>query len=190
MGAEEMFDIVDYDEIGSISLEEFTNGCMKGRGTAMAKDLLSTSCQVFAVKDMVRLVLEQLSDQGIFGKRLKSIESQVEQLGDGSFHVPVERDVNISEKHGNSNGPIPSPRPSSAQKHVRHMTPSFAGQSQMKRVWGRAQQQIELLNGYLHEMPGDSGSWELTEALGGVESRIVQINEDFFPWCTNSATKL
>eukprot|EP00746_Dinoflagellata_sp_MGD_P021003 gnl/MRDRNA2_/MRDRNA2_148969_c0_seq1.p1 gnl/MRDRNA2_/MRDRNA2_148969_c0~~gnl/MRDRNA2_/MRDRNA2_148969_c0_seq1.p1 ORF type:complete len:573 (-),score=98.42 gnl/MRDRNA2_/MRDRNA2_148969_c0_seq1:565-2283(-) len=179
--AEEMFDILDYDGSGTMSLEEFTNGCMKGRGTAQAKDLLHNSCQIFAVKDSVNLILEKLSDQGIFMQRLRSIESELEHVGDGSCLVPVERHAHASEKHASSNVPIPSPRPSPSQKHLRHMSPSCAAQSKMKQVWDSVKQQFELLDARLHEMPMDSCSWELIEALAGIQLRTSQANEEFFP---------
>lgn len=38
--AEEMFDILDHDKSGSLKLEEFIEGCVRGRGQAKAKDIL------------------------------------------------------------------------------------------------------------------------------------------------------
>jgi voltage-gated sodium channel len=39
--AQEMFDILDVDQSGSLKMEEFIEGCVRGRGPAKAKDLLA-----------------------------------------------------------------------------------------------------------------------------------------------------
>jgi len=56
--AEEMFDILDYDQTGFLTSHEFVEGCLRSRGPAKAKDLLDLECgmyrQLRSVKETFR----------------------------------------------------------------------------------------------------------------------------------------
>merc|ERR1711976_865384 len=45
--AENLFDILDYDESGSLDKGEFIEGVMQARGEARAKDVLAVQCDIW-----------------------------------------------------------------------------------------------------------------------------------------------
>lgn len=58
--AENLFDILDYDDSGSLDAEEFTEGVMKARGQARAKEVLSVQCDLWRYEMGVRKDLQRL----------------------------------------------------------------------------------------------------------------------------------
>merc|ERR1719379_478044 len=59
-GAEGLFDILDYDDSGSLDVTEFIEGCMRARGDAKAKDVLALQCALWRTQGVVKHELENL----------------------------------------------------------------------------------------------------------------------------------
>merc|ERR1712139_124169 len=60
--AEGLFDILDYDDSGSLDVTEFMEGCMRARGGAKAKDVLAMQCDLWRTQEGVRHELQCLHD--------------------------------------------------------------------------------------------------------------------------------
>merc|ERR1712139_292652 len=60
-GAEGLFDILDYDESGSLDTAEFIEGCMRARGDAKAKDVLAVQCDLWRTQQWVRTELDKVN---------------------------------------------------------------------------------------------------------------------------------
>mmetsp|Transcript_21916 Transcript_21916/g.46579 ORF Transcript_21916/g.46579 Transcript_21916/m.46579 type:complete len:482 (+) Transcript_21916:127-1572(+) len=58
--AENLFDILDYDDSGFLDAEEFTSGVLKARGQAKAKDVLNVQCNILKYEQQVHKRLEDL----------------------------------------------------------------------------------------------------------------------------------
>merc|ERR1712100_1018340 len=52
--AENLFDILDYDESGNIDAQEFIEGVLTARGEAKAKDILSVQCDVWRAEQKMK----------------------------------------------------------------------------------------------------------------------------------------
>lgn len=61
-GAEGLFDILDYDDSGSLDVTEFIEGCMRARGGAKAKDVLALQCDLWRTQQGVKSELQALRD--------------------------------------------------------------------------------------------------------------------------------
>jgi voltage-gated sodium channel len=71
---ESLFDVLDVDESGVISTVEFVQGCLRARGIAKAKDLLSVECQ------MLRLRSEQDRNMEAMSNRVDQLHATFEDL--------------------------------------------------------------------------------------------------------------
>merc|ERR1711920_850259 len=60
--AEGLFDILDYDESGSLDAAEFIEGVMTARGEAKAKDVLAVQCDLWKAERKIMDSLDGLSD--------------------------------------------------------------------------------------------------------------------------------
>lgn len=62
--AENLFDILDYDDSGSLDVEEFSKGILKARGEAQARDVLAVQCELWKyelkVKEALRNVCKRV----------------------------------------------------------------------------------------------------------------------------------
>merc|ERR1711862_485555 len=52
--AESLFDILDYDESGSLDAAEFVEGVMTARGEAESKDLLAVQCDLWKSEQRIQ----------------------------------------------------------------------------------------------------------------------------------------
>lgn len=77
-GAEGLFDILDYDESGSLDVTEFIEGCMRARGDAKAKDVLALQCDLWRTQQWVRTELMQMSDT-VLG-RFCTLEAEINSI--------------------------------------------------------------------------------------------------------------
>lgn len=59
--AEELFDILDFDESGQLDVTEFLEGCMRARGEARAKDILALQCDLVRTQQYVEVELDKAS---------------------------------------------------------------------------------------------------------------------------------
>merc|ERR1719399_2704637 len=59
--AENLFDILDYDESGVLEAQEFIEGVMATRGDAKAKDVLAVQCDLWKAESAILASLEDLS---------------------------------------------------------------------------------------------------------------------------------
>jgi len=60
--AENLFDILDYDESGNLDAHEFVEGVMKARGEAKAKDVLAVQCDMWRSEQKMRKELTEFVD--------------------------------------------------------------------------------------------------------------------------------
>lgn len=59
--AENLFDILDYDESGVLEAQEFIEGVMMTRGDAKAKDVLAVQCDLWKAEKHIRTAVKGLS---------------------------------------------------------------------------------------------------------------------------------
>merc|ERR1719191_470869 len=86
--AEGLFDILDYDDSGSLDVTEFIEGCMRARGGAKAKDVLALQCDLWRTQQGVKTELQAL--QGLMNKRFAILDQEFEPLRRHFFeHAPV-----------------------------------------------------------------------------------------------------
>jgi len=60
--AENLFNILDYDESGSLDAQEFIEGVLKARGEAKSKDVLAVQCDVWRCEKKMKTELRDASD--------------------------------------------------------------------------------------------------------------------------------
>lgn len=77
-GAEGLFDILDYDDSGSLDMTEFIEGCMRARGGAKAKDVLALQCDLWRTQQGVRVELQALRE--MMNRRFQRINEEFEPL--------------------------------------------------------------------------------------------------------------
>merc|ERR1719160_425407 len=77
-GAEGLFDILDYDDSGSLDVTEFIEGCMRARGGAKAKDVLALQCDLWRTQQGVQVELQALQD--MMSRRFQRIDEEFEPL--------------------------------------------------------------------------------------------------------------
>merc|ERR1719265_2905369 len=77
-GAEGLFDILDYDDSGSLDVTEFIEGCMRARGGAKAKDVLALQCDLWRTQQGVRVELQALRE--MMNRRFQRIDDEFEPL--------------------------------------------------------------------------------------------------------------
>jgi len=58
--AENLFDILDYDDSGSLDADEFSRGVLKARGEAQAQDVLSVQCELWRYELKIKDELQAL----------------------------------------------------------------------------------------------------------------------------------
>merc|ERR1712113_835099 len=58
--AENLFDILDFDDSGALDATEFTSGVLKARGGARAKDVLTVQCNLWKSEQVIRRQLAEL----------------------------------------------------------------------------------------------------------------------------------
>lgn len=58
--AENLFEILDYDDSGSLDAQEFTSGVLKARGGALAKDILAVQCELWRYEMQLRRQLQRM----------------------------------------------------------------------------------------------------------------------------------
>merc|ERR1711904_461778 len=61
--AENLFDILDYDESGVLEAQEFIEGVMMTRGDAKAKDVLAVQCDLWKAEKHIRKAVKGLSSE-------------------------------------------------------------------------------------------------------------------------------
>jgi len=162
--AEDLFDLMDYNGNGEISLEEFTNGCMKARGSAKAKDLLSLTCKMGKFSERLDSATKRLHEEvGSNSHRLDSFQAMLERI------LVTSR----SERETNS-APVGAP-----QMHQPNaLGAAGCGHEQVMAALKRTEGQFTAVRAMLETSQGPH-PWELIEALLGVESRLMQITKSF-----------
>jgi voltage-gated sodium channel len=73
--AENLFDILDYDESGSLDAQEFTQGVLKARGEAKARDLLTVQCDLWRYEQKFRKDLYELCEN--MNDKCSSVDEEV-----------------------------------------------------------------------------------------------------------------
>jgi voltage-gated sodium channel len=61
--AEGLFDILDHDMSGVLSVSEFVDGCIRARGGARAKEMMMLHCDIFKLFKKVRMDILALTEQ-------------------------------------------------------------------------------------------------------------------------------
>lgn len=78
---DELFDVLDHQGTGQLTLEEFMEGCLRGRGVAKGKDLLLVACDLrrymTGLFNLLRQVLEQPRCQGAI--ELEAVSGEAER---------------------------------------------------------------------------------------------------------------
>lgn len=76
VGAEELFDILDFDESGELDVHEFLDGCMRARGPARSKDILALQCDLWRTQQFVEEKIQNLQDtlEGRFMKLVDNVQ--------------------------------------------------------------------------------------------------------------------
>lgn len=73
--AENLFDILDYDESGSLDAQEFSSGVMKARGEAKARDLLTVQCDLWRYEQKFRKDLYELCEN--MNSKCNTVDNEV-----------------------------------------------------------------------------------------------------------------
>jgi voltage-gated sodium channel len=61
--AESLFDILDHDQSGVLSVSEFVDGCIRARGGARAKEMMMLHCDIFKMFKKVRMDIMALQER-------------------------------------------------------------------------------------------------------------------------------
>jgi len=91
--AKNLFDILDYDNSGSLDLQEFIHGMMRARGEAQAKDVLALQCDVMRAEQQFREELQHCRD--CFIQRMDPIDEDIE-----AAHAEVRRLIFLLKANG------------------------------------------------------------------------------------------
>merc|ERR1712185_606238 len=78
--AQNLFDVLDYDESGFLDAKEFLDGVMKARGEAKAKEILSVQCDVWRTDKLVETQLATLDRSA--QRRMDVVEDKLQLLID------------------------------------------------------------------------------------------------------------
>jgi len=76
--AEDLFEILDYDDSGSLDAKEFTSGVLKARGGALAKDILAVQCELWRYEGQLRREIQNLC-RGI-DRRVTQVNSEIDGI--------------------------------------------------------------------------------------------------------------
>merc|ERR1719399_1258807 len=76
--AENLFDILDYDESGVLESSEFIEGVMATRGEAKAKDVLAVQCDLYKTEQSIRDHIQTLRVDSMRG--LDQIDKALAQV--------------------------------------------------------------------------------------------------------------
>lgn len=76
--AENLFDILDFDDSGSLDVGEFTSGILRSRGQAQAKDVLSVQCSLWRTEKELRTAIESLCRRA--ESRLATVDAEIDLL--------------------------------------------------------------------------------------------------------------
>merc|ERR1719162_2316805 len=76
--AENLFEILDYDDSGSLDVEEFSNGILKARGEAQARDVLAVQCELWRYEMKVKMTLRTLCKQ--VHTDMSKVDTEIELL--------------------------------------------------------------------------------------------------------------
>lgn len=83
--AENLFDILDYDESGSLDAQEFSTGVMKARGEAKARDLLTVQCDLWRYEQKFRKDLYGLCES--LHTKCSSVDEEVAHIRDDLLRI-------------------------------------------------------------------------------------------------------
>jgi len=87
--AENLFDILDFDESGSLNAEEFIEGLMTARGEAKAKEVLAVQCDMWKVERKLQESMQRF-DKEVHGAA-SELESSIRAFRQQVPKVPVQR---------------------------------------------------------------------------------------------------
>jgi len=76
--AETLFDILDYDESGSLDAYEFIEGVMEARGEARAKDVLAVQCDLWKADKVITARADRFERK--LGSSLRDVDAAVERF--------------------------------------------------------------------------------------------------------------
>lgn len=103
--AENLFDILDYDESGVLEASEFMEGVMATRGNAKAKDVLAVQCDLWKAEQQIRRGLKGLDFH--MATRLVAFDKKVKDIGEQG---------SVLRRAVLANRPAPFPPPSPARE--------------------------------------------------------------------------
>jgi len=83
--AADLFEILDADSSGSLSVGEFVEGCMRLKGQARAADVCQLLCNVKRVQENVNAILQELRE---CVPRIKVIEHQIHNVSAKMMKAP------------------------------------------------------------------------------------------------------
>lgn len=76
--AENLFDILDYDESGSLDADEFMDGIIKARGEARAKDVLNVQCDLWRYESKVHTSLTSFRES--LYSRMDQVDKEIDEV--------------------------------------------------------------------------------------------------------------
>eukprot|EP00747_Dinoflagellata_sp_TGD_P024766 gnl/TRDRNA2_/TRDRNA2_130776_c0_seq1.p1 gnl/TRDRNA2_/TRDRNA2_130776_c0~~gnl/TRDRNA2_/TRDRNA2_130776_c0_seq1.p1 ORF type:complete len:480 (+),score=73.47 gnl/TRDRNA2_/TRDRNA2_130776_c0_seq1:433-1872(+) len=105
--AETLFDILDYDESGSLDAQEFIEGALRARGKAQAKEILALQCDIRRAEQRYRADLVEYKD-GVFSK-LEKIDSDIELVHQEIRDMKRMLSRGVTSAAADGRGPEPLP---------------------------------------------------------------------------------
>lgn len=93
--AENLFDILDFDDSGALDAREFTSGVLKARGQARAKDVLAVQCNIWRMEKVLCGDLQRLCKE--VDSRMNHIDQEVDLLH-GSLDM-LRQNLHLNKVH-------------------------------------------------------------------------------------------
>lgn len=135
--ANSLFDILDFDDSGWLSSQEFTDGLLRARGGARARDLLTIQCQLWKGEARLRVELQELcldvdSRMDQVDNQVDLIRKDLERLG-RRLGVNVSRDSANVSRHRNGHGDTPEDGATNAMAPCQDSSRKLKGQFDLRR---------------------------------------------------------
>eukprot|EP00747_Dinoflagellata_sp_TGD_P212284 gnl/TRDRNA2_/TRDRNA2_85406_c0_seq1.p1 gnl/TRDRNA2_/TRDRNA2_85406_c0~~gnl/TRDRNA2_/TRDRNA2_85406_c0_seq1.p1 ORF type:complete len:607 (-),score=114.66 gnl/TRDRNA2_/TRDRNA2_85406_c0_seq1:114-1886(-) len=81
--ADNLFDVLDYDESGRLDVQEFVQGVMLARGEARSKDLLAVHCELWRAERLMKKELAEIKEET--EKSVDLLQSEMKSI---KFYLP------------------------------------------------------------------------------------------------------
>jgi len=121
--ASNLFDILDYDDSGSLDAEEFSRGVLKARGEAQAQDVLAVQCELWRYELKIKEELQNLCIR--VNCNMEKVDDEIDRLR-----------LDISKLDGLAEDPNSEVQPGAASSDATVVRPASLNGSASKLMLG------------------------------------------------------